>query len=216
MSSLSGFRVLLLGVDGSGMTSFVDGLLDIDFYKKHRPTNNTSYRQVSIATTRGTLIFNICEKPTVNCCFKTVDAVIYFGDFSRSPAINLQSLYNARKYLDDLGFDYNLTPSAHVFNKCDLAYQTSSRETELITQGQHVTEMSVKHGINLKNPLLALARILLNDDSIWLADRPSSVSDESPTTIDDDQKTKTLMEKVLSRLESIEKRLDHLERDFFD
>lgn len=153
------FKIILVGNEQVGKSTFLSKHLYGDFNKIYKPTTKLNVQSLKFQTNRGDILFDIWEISSEESLsgfrdgyFIGADGVILFFD------VNKDSVKDLNKWKRSINA---IIPNAKTIicqNKVDLAKKCTTIDKYI--------DISVKLEYNLDKPFLELSKKLLNDENV--------------------------------------------------
>ncbi|KAL9652846.1 hypothetical protein ABK040_010878 [Willaertia magna] len=182
-------KVILVGDEGVGKSSYLQRLQNKEFPEKYEPTYGTNVIEISFYTTLGTSItFQIWDIAPTSELRQTyylgANAVILMFDLT-----NPLSYYNVTNYYKEissvLGYNNldNKIPFVLIGNKLDSSLEKINEITFYRKHEMEFFEISVKNKLFLEKPLLYIFRKLFNDFNLNFININTDTDIMYPTSI---------------------------------
>eukprot|EP01080_Neovahlkampfia_damariscottae_P000675 gene675-8176_t len=167
------FKIILTGDAGVGKTSYIKQLFKNEFEKKYISTITTEVHKIIFKTNKGgTICFNIWNPAGSEkfgylrdgYYFESDAAIIMFDLTSRCTYKNTPNWYR------DITRVCNDIPIVMCGNKFDMENETKIKSKQMVFPAKKnipYFTISVKSQANIYEPLLNIARKLLNDQQLY-------------------------------------------------
>ena len=187
MSTEHQFKVMIVGLAGSGKTTYLKRLRTGDFDPRYIPTQGCSVLPISFETTEGKVTFNCWDiagqehlKGLGSGYYLKADAIIFFGDCTVETGTNLQATLNCQTEAKGAGLDLTKIPHVYVLSKSDVPVRrvNLARHRELTLEFKNNAahfQISAKSNYNFQKPFLYLAQQLLVDRALQFLPEPPIV-----------------------------------------
>ncbi len=178
------FKIVFLGDDEVGKTTFMNRHLTGIFTKEYTPTLGVEVNYIEFNTNYGMLRFNTwdtAENPTLSSFYYVgADAAILFFDLTRKSTYKSLEKWN-EKFKKAVG----PKPIVVCGNKCDLPNNKQARTiTFHIKNNCKYYSISSQSNYNFEKPFLYLARVLTGHDDLVFIETPPT----RPPCYDDELK----------------------------
>jgi len=212
---------MLVGLAGSGKTTYLERLRHNRYTTEYFPTDGFDAVSISLQTNLGQINFEVIElagqfsrKGMGRIMYKECTGVIFFGDLCQFTVLNRNSFEQHHLEAGRHGLDVSKKCYVYVLNKADITnQQTNLRRLENVL-GREMIPISVKTGLRLWQPLLSLAAQLLKENVTMIPQPPQLCSDFSkmcPLISKLDQLIES-NQRIVASLDSFQERLDRLEK----
>lgn len=170
------FNIVVIGDKGCGKSTFIQKHLTSKFERKYLSTQDVNIYLLPFYTSEGIIEFNIYDLPIIpfennnnDFYYKNADLAIVFFDLTREITFT-----NTPQWILQFKRICPKSPIIIVGNKADLKERkVSDREISdrihtktMLNAGIVYFDISVKTNYNCDKPLLAAARILMNDNDL--------------------------------------------------
>ncbi len=159
------FKIMVDGASGTGKTAFIQRLRTGEFSKGYLPTLGVDVTPLSFDTTRGMIIFKMWDLSGNNAFRGGDDAEGYY-----TGAHGLLAFYDTLNPIAKERAMY----LAHKHRDLQVLYCGGKRDIEAgLIQYTHNCLVSAKTGEGIKDPLLAMARLLMKDETLKFIEQPT-------------------------------------------
>ena len=164
MNTLAPFKVVIVGDDKVGKTTFIHRLNTGEFLHKYEPTLGVEVTPLTFQTNRGRVMMNVWDCSGQEEYWINAQAVIVMFDNT-----NPLSYEHAREWIakvkNTLGNNVNIVL---VGNKVDRLKRKVKPENIHLHQEERCSyfDLSAKSNFNFEKPFLAIVRHVLKDNNV--------------------------------------------------
>lgn len=164
------YKIAMVGNGGVGKSTYIQRLKGVEFDPRYQPTIGVEVHPIRLHTNKAVVTFNMWDTASQekfggfrDGYYIGMDAAIIMASYSSKTSIQDCSTWER-----DLKRVNTNVPIVHVVNKVDIRDGSISEE---YIRENNITDhfpISAKNEKDLYAPLLHLAKILMNDNDIFL------------------------------------------------